>query len=791
MGNNDDGRIRRPLLGKGELLKTSAPPPSGGGGDKYHPLSAYEAFELLSPQAQDMQTVLGELDDALRGQHVVFEATLQPNYLANSYFPEIFDTDDLYVVGAKRAKGLYRTKTRAVDDEPTKTLLIAGSVASVMSFADQLKAAPSVASTKMWEDARKLSVLKLPRPADVVRRVPSETGAGEVITWEAVLNPIGRNEYEQKLFGDEAFEKWVRHVENLAGHVNIKYRREVDGITFVPIALHVEAIHDAARFNLLRALRPMPRIRLTVSPILRSVASKPRAPSGDTPPTSDTTVAVFDGGVNAALPAFSTYVTAADLTTEPASDDAVDHGSMVTSALLYGPLAATQKALPAPRCTVDHYRVVPHPPSGDILFDEGAYWILDRMKETLGTGKYAHVSLSLGPDQSVEDDGEPDRWTAELDHLAEEHDITFVVAAGNNGECDPVNGFNRVQVPSDMVNGIGVGACDKRTGRRFGRCAYSPVGPGRDGQRLQPVGLAFGGQMPDSPFYGLDRNGNLASGEGTSYAAPTTSGGLAELAGALGPERAKPEVMRAFAAHFATRPVRHKSQLEQVGYGRFLENYRDVFECEPNECTVLYEDELQRGTTVGLRFPFPEGLPADANLQLRWHLAFMTPVDPRDPVDYTGAGVGIVLRPHERRIAIYDEVSKEKIDIFDLDRDADRIAQMARFRTLKFSDTPIAVSDWRKYRTEGEQRKAGKWETLASGERRFSVPDLYNPRIDVSYFRRERGRLIGGSDVPKLRIAMLLHMKAPKNISLYDLIEQRYPLLTPVVSVRIQVPSAG
>ncbi len=44
------------------------------------------------------------------------------------------------------------------------------------------------------------------------------------------------------------------------------------------------------------------------------------------------------------------------------------------------------------------------------------------------------VSLSYGPDEPVDEDSEPDRFTAEIDLLAYEHDITFLIAVGNLDE---------------------------------------------------------------------------------------------------------------------------------------------------------------------------------------------------------------------------------------------------------------------------------------------------------------------------------------------------------------------
>ena len=111
--------------------------------------------------------------------------------------------------------------------------------------------------------------------------------------------------------------------------------------------------------------------------------------------------------------------------------------------------------------------------------------MLDRIKEEVEQKGHRIVNLSLGPTLAVEEDMEPNRWTSELDHLAWERDVLFVVAAGNDGEADRATGLHRVQVPADMANGMAVGACDAPSpDAPWARAPYSSMGPGRHGSRV-------------------------------------------------------------------------------------------------------------------------------------------------------------------------------------------------------------------------------------------------------------------------------------------------------------------
>jgi hypothetical protein len=341
-----------------------------------------------------------------------------------------------------------------------------------------------------------------------------------------------------------------------------------------------------------------------------------------------------------------------------------------------------------------------------------------------------------------------------------------------------------------MVNGLGIGACDsRRPGTRFERAPYSAIGPGRDGLRSQPIGVAFGGVLPDVPFIALDRLGRLGEVQGTSLAAPLAIRGIAELAGGLGDERSTPDLLRAFGVHFAERPKR-ADQVTELGFGRFRETYADTWECPPNECTVLYEAEVDRTGVTALRFPVPKGLPPDVRLDLRWTLSFLSEVDPKDTVDYTLCGLDMTFRPNERLHSLRDAETKDEVERVHLDDDRDKIARRIASGRYTLSDNPVAYSNWRKYRTESERRDAGKWETVWHGRIRKEAGELVEPRLDVAYLHRRDGMLVT-EGVDPLRVVLLLTMRAPSGVALYDSVRSQFRVLAPVVRVAVPVRTAG
>src|SRR5262245_1576617 len=113
----------RPILAGGERLRIPTEY-VGGGGPKFHPHSLQQAYEHIAPQLRALNSSVRALPDEYRGPEIVLQATLLPNYLAASQFPEqLLSETGLEAVGSWSSVAPLVLPTRTIDAS-TKTLLL-------------------------------------------------------------------------------------------------------------------------------------------------------------------------------------------------------------------------------------------------------------------------------------------------------------------------------------------------------------------------------------------------------------------------------------------------------------------------------------------------------------------------------------------------------------------------------------------------------------------------------------------------------------------------------------------
>lgn len=717
------------ILGYGETLTQPFTLKRGSGLKKY-PYNIAQQRECLGKQLDLLLNNYHAQPPALkpRGESVA-RFTLHPAFLAKTHHPNnLLKASGLRCVGSRSARVVPRdvasSRQRAGEETFTAALYVAGTEVAFSKLKKMLF------SEEMSETQQKAFCrFELMEEFSAADKNFARNSDRALASLEVVLHAAVEDADIIKAFAS--------YVASLGGAAEVSRALCVSALTFIPVRLAAAQAQDLAAFQFVRAVRVMPSLRIGGRDMRSSSVV---APALTEQPAIDTKlkVAVFDGGIghtDLGRWVQETILPGAETT----SAAYLNHGNGVTSALLFGPLDEESEQFPRPYANVHHYRCIsPSLQLSDNVPDVDLYDVLKNIDHVLKTEKYDFLNFSIGPYMPMDDD-EVHPWTALIDsHLASGNTLA-AIAVGNDGakewpEC-------RVQPPSDMVNALAVGASDV-TSSSWARAPYSSHGPGRSPGMIKPDGVAFGGSE-EEPFTVYNAlSGQYAHTTGTSFSSPAT------LRTAIGVKVSLNSplsvlAVRALMSHHASRPK--QMLMSHVGHGRFPQSVDEVLTCEDNEVRVIYQGTLQAGQNLRALIPFPS-LPLNGKVTLRATLCFASHTDPEHAVNYTRAGLTVLLRPKK--------TSKKTMPFF---------------------------SSSKMYTTELEARTdEQKWETTLKHEHRFNVDTLDDPLFDITYGAREDGQSVDNASLPPLPYAMVVTVAAEDTPGVYNNIRQRYQTLQPV-----------
>ncbi len=731
------------LLGFGERL-TESVEIKGGGGDKLPPYPFDESKERLARMLDTTVGVLNSLpESACPNGETVASITLHPEYFAKSHYPGgLLQETGLRNVGSRSRtlKPEKRSRGREPEEMVTTQLFVAGARSSFERFAQSL---PNWSETR--SESKHLPAIEeiaAVDPASRVKPLPDE----KAVPLEVVLHA---SESRRDRFIVHGFQSYLEELELEADMERLFFAGR---LCFLRMYAPSAATERIAQFSFLRVLRQMPKLRVT-RPILRGNPPRPRNaefPDGE-PTDPNLRVAVFDGGI----PEGSPLLAWADSHNVPGvgdpHPDLLWHGETVTSALLFG--SPGEGPLNKPVCQVDHYRVLDTDSENDPF---ELHDVLERITTVLDTRPYEFVSLSIGPTLEV-DDEDVHAWTAVLDERLSEGRCLATIAAGNTGlePKDPVLRPWRVQVPSDCVNALTVGASDRKSGE-WNRAPYSSRGPGRSPGIVKPDLVTFGGSDTER-FWVCDPDmpGRLITTAGTSYATPSAMRDAATVRAHFG-SVLSPLAIKALLIH-CTEDGGHTK--DQVGWGRLAGDPDALVTCPDGCARIVYQDEITASKFRRIRIPMPrDGLVGDVYITATF--CFATGIDPEHPGNYTRSGLEVRFRPD--------------MDTFS-NKEAVHPATAEFFRPAKL------------YPDEQELRKdAHKWETCLHARKRKRSSSLNKPVFDIHYNARSQGH--DDSAPRKIRYALAITVEAPRVKDLYDRIVRAYPALLEPLNPVIELP---
>ncbi|HYP97846.1 MAG TPA: S8 family peptidase [Polyangiaceae bacterium] len=722
------------LLGQGERLVTNVQVPKAGG-DKNPPYDLRTAKTRIAERLARFGTQITQLPDSAcpRGEAVAV-VTLHPRFLSKSDYPsELFSAVGLRAIGSRSRTitpekwGIEKHGENAVTEE----IFVAGAKSAFERWTTSVKRWTE--DTKGATSLSHIEDLTAFEAKTKLRGIPE----GKRVLLEVVLHNSRR---------DSIVLDFIKYAKAYDAEPLIARRRDVQGLTFLPVRVDPKRAEDIARFSFVRVARGMPTLRPFRPGILREAQGfKVTLPKG-APVDGGARAVIFDGGIPAptrtALDSWVTLVEPAGL--GPSVPTFEQHGLGVTTAFLFGPLVSGE-APAAPLCSVDHVRVLDD--KTGTSNDPDYFDVLDRIVSHLDKNPalYSYVNLSLGPSLAVDDD-EVTLWTAALDKRFAHGNCVATVAAGNDGELDEATGLNRIQPPADGVNVLSVGAADKQDDG-WQRASYSCIGPGRSPGIVKPDGLAFGGSL-EEPFGVLTprlRGGHI---HGTSFAAPFALRSAASIGAQLG-NRLGPLAIRALLIHRARTEEHH--ELKHVGWGKFESDPLQLITCDDDETLVVFQGDLPVGEH--LRAPIPiTNVTLQGDVFLSASLVISPEVDPEHPATYTRSGLEVAFRPHSGRYTKPKEGGKQ--------------AKHAKTRSF-FSPANLYGKSESVLREDGH-----KWEPCLHHEEKLRSTSLSEPCFDIYYHHRESGTKV--ADPQPIPYAFVVSLKAPKVKDLYNRVVRAY-----------------
>jgi hypothetical protein len=748
---------KRPIIAHGELYVEPIVK-KGSGGPKIIP-HQYEVAKLKTIENVDrILQQIQQRDEIFLNEKIVC-VRLEPKFEAKSYVPDgLLLNENMTIVGGRK----YSFVNDANEEQPAKLYFLKTDDAGISKIKQTLLSGNKERQEKWRNQIGSIRSLDLLSPNEKILGFSDDWDSGTV---EVILHPL-QNEL------DEMIELFLSTSGILKENTRINTYE--DGLTFISAKCGRAELEKMKSLNPLRAVHPLGRVK--ISP-LRTISGieAPLPPQSNK--KSSIVVGVFDGGADDTLPLLKGYVKTTDCAVIAPNENYLSHGTAVCGAVLHGNLAGKNKFYPlqTPYVSVESFRVLPIQDKADFEL----YEAIDEIEKIVsGRRDLKLCNVSFGPRGAIIDDS-INRFTYVLDQLT--YDVSegevnplFCVAAGNDGDLPEP--FNRVQSPADMVNGLGVGAYTLTTvdGSKI-RAAYSCVGRGREGAKIKPDLLDFGGSI-DRPFVLVgSKPDSLATSYGTSFASPYTVHKIGKLMAKS--DNIAPHLGRTLLIHTAR--FNKKFTLDEQGHGFCLEDVDEILSCDDKKVTILYSGLLEPAQIVNLPIFAPNINSIKGMVNISWTITTIVAPYANDPDAYTNDCIDDVFIPHTDVFKYTKEDSKTQKPLTkrlnlckaaDIEREQILLAEGYKRSPFPMSCTP------KSFRSEDDLRvKDYKWDTVIKKHQRMRGSSLRNPYLTLQAIDRN------GFNAQSIKYHVAVSIEAQSYTgSLYDAILQTYKNLAPI-----------
>ncbi|OCA72988.1 S8 family peptidase [Chryseobacterium arthrosphaerae] len=750
MNNN-----RKPILYKGEVYSKPVSK-NGGGGPLKLPISYEEARYRIKNDIDKVHDTIRSLPETSKlPNEIVVCIRMHPDFSAKSYYPDsLFDGNNekfgLQEVGSR----IWRTEDSEDQnefEESGKLFFVRGTEQALDKLKNHLDRPPFRLTKKFTEDVRKIVSIDLLSEEEQILGIPDDWERGCL---EAVLHPF---EIDYEI----AFDHFMSVLNSSGVDVeSIKCKQYDEGVTFISLYGDREVVRALSGYNPLRTLHPLEARDFSSIERGTPMSGAPIPPQFTG--KSSIVVGVIDGGYIPGNPALDPYVESEDSVPGIAVEYYQQHGTQVTSAVLYGALNKYKNTdtLPEPKVSVKNFRVL----SSDTS-DPDLYEVIDAIEKIVPENDNIKIyNLSMGPAGPILDD-HISRFTFACDLLIQKYSVLFCTAVGNDGH---IAGYNRIQAPADMVNGLAVGAYSK-IDAEITRAPYSCIGPGREGNKLKPDLSAFGG-CAQNPIQLMGENQDLRIlTTGTSFSSPLVSAASAHLVG-YSNDTINSFVARVLLIHGVSETT--DSHSFELGHGILPDDIQQLVTCPASSYTIIYSGEVEPGKFIELPIPWTEEIDK-GKVNFRWTVSTQTNVDPQSPDDYSTSSVVTSFYPHTSKFKFKNGGSTKIVDVV---KNPDKEVELLSTGWFRESPFPVSESGQTPYQVENDLRADFKWDSMDTRRKNKNADNVYNPMFHLHAL--ERGKRYKSE---KIKYTLVLTVTTPKSeVDLYSKVRAKYSALLPI-----------
>lgn len=733
---------RLPILLKGENLVTPTDKPSGGS-PKALPRTYEESKTILLSNISDVEKSIINTAKEYIAEEFVICTRMAKGFMAKSYSPEVMQkTGEMELVGARA----YRIEENTND--VSKLYFYRTTMSGLRSWANVLKNDNFKDIKTLNEQIRSINKIDLLKAEEKIMGFDSVWNKGQV---EIVLHPFNKSHNEV-----------IDKAKKIIGNSIIKVKEYEDGPIFISALIDKNSLRDITNFNALRAVQPMRTINIPEIRGGREIKS-PKPPVSNS--RSIIKIGMFDGGVDDTIPLLEKYVTKYDPIITKADEKGIAHGSAVCGAILYGPLNNFDKdsLLHVPEICVESFRVLPLSDSTDIEL----YEVIDIIEDIVPKRRDIKIyNISLGPAGPILDD-QICRFTYALDRLAYDNGVIFCVAVGNDGDLETP--LNRIQAPSDMVNGIGIGAYTYNELNTKIHAYYSCIGEGREGCKVKPDVVAFGG-CEKRPFQAVSiTHNNLCLVSGTSFSSPVAAGMIGRLL--VASADITPLMARSLLIHTAKHP--NVINDRKLGYGFIKEDPNDILQCTQQSVTIFYNGSIEPKKYSKLPIAIPDLQDYNGNIDFLWTITTLTDPNGLDSDGYTNTGIEDTFHPSADIYNMNNKNLKPKKITVNITKELEKIEELKE-RGYKLSEFQKSKSP-KSHKTEEERRLEFKWDTVTKKTIACRGSSLKEPCLVLHALDR-----YGTAEKPLIYSVAITVTASNYPGGLYDGIINKYRVLQPV-----------